>query len=261
MTQSSRIVRPEERGPFDVIGDVHGCQEELLALLDALRYELVRDAKGRPVDAAHRDGRKAVFVGDLVDRGPDTPGVLRLAMGMVDSGNALVVCGNHDLKLARALRGDKVSARHGLAESLDQLAKQSEGFRERVLEFLLDLPVHLVLDDGGLVIAHAGLPERLHGVESGRAKAFALYGDTTGETDANGLPVRLPWAEKYRGAATVLYGHTPVAEAKWVNNAMCLDTGCVFGGRLTAFRYPEQEIVDIAARRVWYRHAVYGALF
>jgi polynucleotide kinase-phosphatase len=242
----------DETGPFDVIGDVHGCRAELEELLGTLGYVLDRDAEGRAIGAKHPEGRRALFVGDLVDRGPDTPGVLRLAMGMVEAGNALCVCGNHEQKLVRALRGRKVRVSHGLAESLDQLGAEPEEFRKRAEAFCSGLVAHYVLDDGKLVVSHAGLPENCHGRASGAVRSFALYGDTTGETDEYGLPVRYPWANDYRGRAMVLYGHTPTPEAEWVNGTMCLDTGVVFGGKLTALRYPEREVVSVAAHKVWY---------
>ncbi len=241
-----------ERGPFDVIGDIHGCRSELETLLVQLEYELLRDTEGRPVDAVHPSGRKVVFLGDLVDRGPDTPGVLRLAMGMVGNGHALAVPGNHESKLVRALRGKNVQTSHGLAESLVQLAAETPEFRREVEQFADGLVSHLILDDGNLVVAHAGLIEAYQGRASGRVRSFALYGDTTGETDEYGLPVRLPWAESYRGRAMVLYGHTPTVEPEWINNTMCLDTGCVFGGKLSALRYPEREVVSARAEQVWY---------
>ncbi|MBB5959534.1 polynucleotide kinase-phosphatase [Saccharothrix tamanrassetensis] len=241
-----------ESGPFDVIGDVHGCRAELEELLVALGYDLVRDDEGRAVDAVPPVGRRAAFVGDLVDRGPDTPGVLRLVMGMVENGHAFAVCGNHEQKLVRALRGRGVQVKHGLAESLAQLAAEPEEFRARAERFCDGLVAHYVLDGGALVLAHAGLPERFHGRASARVRSFALYGDTTGETDEYGLPVRYPWANEYRGKATVLYGHTPIPDVEWVNNTMCLDTGVVFGGKLTALRYPEREVVSVAAHEIWY---------
>ncbi len=241
-----------ETGPFDVVGDVHGCRAELETLLERLGYGLVRDGHGRPVDAVPPGGRRAVFVGDLVDRGPDTPGVLRLVMGMVAAGHALCVSGNHEAKLVRALAGRHVQTSHGLAETLAQLADEPEEFRARVREFCDALVAHYVLDGGRLVVAHAGLKEEYQGRASGRVRSFALYGDTTGETDEYGLPVRLPWAQDYRGRATVVYGHTPTPELTWVNDTLCLDTGCVFGGHLSALRYPERETVQVAAERVWY---------
>jgi protein phosphatase len=241
-----------ETGPFDAIGDVHGCLSELETLLGQLGYAIDRDADGRPVNAAHPEGRRVIFLGDLVDRGPDTPGVLRLAMGMVAAGSALAVPGNHEDRLVRALRGKKVQTTHGLAESLTQLAAESAEFRAEVERFSEGLVSHLVLDDGKLVVSHAGMPAQYQGRASGRVRSFALYGQTTGETDEYGLPVRYPWANEYRGSATVLYGHTPTLDAEWVNNTMCLDTGCVFGGKLTALRYPEREVVSVPAERVWY---------
>ncbi len=244
--------RRDEHGPFDAIGDVHGCRSELETLLETLGYALVRDDRGRPVDAVPPAGRRAIFLGDLVDRGPDSPGVLRLVMGMVTAGHALCLPGNHENKLVRALSGRQVRVSHGLERTLEQLDAEDPAFTAQVKEFCDGLVAHLVLDDGRLVVAHAGLKEAYHGRASGRVRSFALYGDTTGETDEFGLPVRYPWAEEYRGRAMVLYGHTPVPETTWVNNTLCLDTGCVFGGRLTALRYPEKEIVSVPAERVWY---------
>ncbi|HEX6931133.1 MAG TPA: polynucleotide kinase-phosphatase, partial [Streptosporangiaceae bacterium] len=245
----------DQAGPFDVIGDVHGCRSELEALLGELGYDVTRDEAGRPAGARHPEGRRAVFVGDLVDRGPDTPGVLRLVIGMTVAGDALCVPGNHENKLLRALRGRKVQVTHGLAGSLAQLEAEPAAFVAEVTSFLDGLISHYVLDGGKLVVSHAGLPERYQGRASGRVRTFCLYGDTTGETDEFGLPVRYPWANDYRGAATVLYGHTPVPSVEWVNRTLCLDTGCVFGGRLTALRYPERELVSVPAARVYYEPA------
>jgi hypothetical protein len=247
--------RRELTGPFDLIGDVHGCREELELLLVRLGYDIARDEQGRGVDAHHPDGRSVVFLGDLVDRGPDTPGVLRLAMGMVAAGHALCVTGNHEDKLLRALRGRQVKVAHGLAESLAQLDTAGPEFIAAVVRFLDGLVVHYVLDEGRLVVAHAGLKEAYHGRASGRVRSFALYGETTGETDEYGLPVRYSWAAEYRGAATVVYGHTPTPRPEWVNNTICLDTGVVFGGSLTALRYPTRELVSVPARRVYYEPA------
>ncbi|MFC9680332.1 polynucleotide kinase-phosphatase [Streptomyces sp. NPDC056948] len=232
-------------GPFDIVGDIHGCAAELEALLGKLGY----------TDGVHPEGRTAVFVGDLVDRGPDSPGVLRRVMAMVKSGNALCVPGNHENKYGRHLRGRKVQHTHGLAETIEQMTGESEEFVAEVREFLDGLVSHYVLDGGRLVVCHAGLPEKYHGRTSGRVRSHALYGDTTGETDEFGLPVRYPWAEDYRGLAAVVYGHTPVPEATWLNNTICLDTGAVFGGKLTALRWPERELVDVPAERVWYEPA------
>jgi len=231
----------DDTGPFDIIGDVHGCHAELLSLLDRLGYDTAAD----PI--AHPEGRRAVFLGDLVDRGPAVAEVLDVAMSMAASGSALCIAGNHENKLRRALAGRNVTVTHGLAESLEQLERRGPEFTEQVAEFIGGLISHYVLDGGRLVVAHAGLPERYHGRSSGRVRELALYGDTDGETDEFGLPVRYPWAENYRGEAAVVYGHTPVPVATWVNNTICVDTGAVFGGELTALRWPERELVSVPA--------------
>ncbi|HEX6587849.1 MAG TPA: AAA family ATPase [Longimicrobiales bacterium] len=237
------------RGPFDVIGDVHGCIDELRELLERLGY--VVHGAGDDVMVEPPPGRSAVFVGDLVDRGPDTPAVMRLVMSMVAAGSALVVQGNHDAKLVKALRGRNVQLKGGLEDSLEQLGRESAEFRRAIADFLAACGTHVMLDDGGLLVAHAGLPERLHGRESPKVRAFSLFGDTTGELDELGLPVRLDWAASYRGRAAVVYGHTPVADPEWRNNTINIDTGCVFGGRLTALRWPARELVSVPARRAY----------
>jgi len=237
----------QEHGPFDIIGDVHGCFDELVELIRQL---------GHGVDEAvftvqPVNGRKLVFVGDLVDRGPKIPQVLKLVMNAVASGAALCVPGNHDAKLMRKLRGREVQITHGLAESLAQLANEPEDFRKRVAEFIDDFVSHYVLDDGKLVVAHAGMKESMQGRGSGAVREFALFGETTGETDEFGLPVRYNWAAEYRGTAMVVYGHTPVPEPEWLNRTINIDTGCVFGGKLTALRYPEKELVSVSAKQTY----------
>lgn len=239
-----------EHGPFDIIGDVHGCYEELSSLLGQLGYKIENGADGPKATAP--DGRKAVFVGDLVDRGPRIPDVLRLVMGMVAEGTALCVPGNHDMKLMKKLKGRDVQMTHGLADSVQQLDKESSEFKQAVIKFLDDLVSHYVFDDGKLVVAHAGMKEEMQGRGSGKVRDFALYGETTGETDDYGLPVRYNWAAEYRGTAMVVYGHTPVAEPEWLNRTINIDTGCVFGGKLTALRYPERELVSVPALHTYY---------
>ena len=242
--------RREEAGPFDIIGDVHGCFDELRELLIQLGYG-VEGGEDAPA-ARHPAGRKAVFLGDLVDRGPKTPAVLRLVMGMVAAGEAFCIPGNHEAKLKKWLDGRQVQVGHGLAESIAQLEREPEAFRSEVRTWIDELVSHYVLDGGHLVVAHAGLAEEYQGRGSGKVRSFALYGETTGETDDFGLPVRYDWTAEYRGRAHVVYGHTPVPEVQWVNRTLCIDSGCVFGGRLTALRWPEKELVSVAAQRVHY---------
>jgi protein phosphatase len=242
-----------EHGPFDIIGDVHGCFDELQALLRQLGYEVMRrEDDERSFEVHHPDGRKALFLGDLVDRGPDVPGVLRLVMDMVASETALCIPGNHDVKLVRQLKGKNVRLTHGLNVTVEQLEQETPQFRERVLKFLDGLVSHYVLDDGKLVIAHAGLKESMQGRSSGAVREFALYGETTGETDEFGLPIRYNWAAEYHGKAMVVYGHTPVPEAEWLNRTINIDMGCVFGGKLTALRYPEKELVSVPAAHTYW---------
>jgi protein phosphatase len=245
--------RRDEHGPFDIVGDVHGCADELRELLNQLGYHPIGAAdSGSPEGAyTHPEGRKAVFLGDLVDRGPDVPGVLRIAMGMVAAGTALAIPGNHDVKLVKKLRGRAVQITHGLAESLAQLEAETPAFRQQVAAFLDGLVSHYVLDGGKLVVAHAGMRQELQGRSSAKVRDFALYGETTGETDEFGLPIRYNWAAEYRGKAMVIYGHTPVPSAEWLNNTLNIDTGCVFGGRLTALRYPERELVAVPAQQIY----------
>ena len=242
-----------EHGPFDVIGDVHGCFDELVELMAQLSYTV--NQTGGVYSVSSSGDRKLVFVGDLVDRGPGTVQVLRLVSSMVQSGQAFCVPGNHDMKLVRALRGKDVKRTHGLTETMEQLGNESNEFRVEVAKFLDGLVSHFVFDDGKLVVAHAGLKESMHGRGSGAVREFALFGETTGETDEFGLPVRYNWAADYRGKALVVYGHTPVLEPLFLNNTVNIDTGCVFGGQLTALRYPEREIVSVKAHQTYYEPA------
>jgi protein phosphatase len=243
-----------DHGPFDIIGDIHGCVDELQVLLAKLGYviEWSGDGGDRTVTVTPPAGRKVVFAGDLVDRGPNAPDVLRIAMSMVAAGTAYAVQGNHDNKFGRWLAGRNVTVGHGLQQTIDQLEREDPRFRGALPAFLDGLRSHVWLDGGRLAVAHAGLKEDMVGRASGAVRSFALYGETTGEIDEFGLPVRADWAAAYRGATAVVYGHTPVPRAEWVNNTLCIDTGCVFGGKLTALRWPEKELVDVPAQQVWF---------
>jgi protein phosphatase len=240
----------QDPGPFDVIGDVHGCLSELLLLMSALGYRVARQAGDFKVTPP--DGRKLAFVGDLANRGPATPGVLRLVIGMVRADQAICVPGNQDVALAGALKGRNSKITQGVMRSIEQLEAEAEVFRAEVAEFLDGRAGHYVLDGGNLVVAHAGLKERLHGSGSAKARKFALSGQATGKIDAFGLPVRYNWSADYRGKALVVFGHTPVVTPVWLNNTVNIDTGCVYGGHLTALRYPERETISVPARAVYY---------
>ena len=249
------VDRRTDHGPFDIIGDLHGCLDETLELLAALGYHVeigTADDGGRRFDVSPPSGRRAIFLGDLTDRGPDAPGTLRLVMDMVAAEIAYCLPGNHDDKLLRKLKGRNVRINHGLDLTVEQLGQEPPEFSRRVSTFIDSLVSHYVLDDGKLVVAHAGLIETYQGRASRTVRDFALYGDVTGETDDDGFPVRGNWAADYRGSAMVVYGHTAVTEPEWLNNTIDIDTGCVFGGRLTALRYPERELVSVPA------HATYA---
>jgi protein phosphatase len=251
--------RKTETGPFDIIGDIHGCCDELEILLGKLGYQATPATETGFWDFpiySHPEGRRVLFVGDLVDRGIRNMDTVKLVRNMIEANSALCVCGNHEFKLMRYLRGKKVTVSHGLQQTIDELdsipTEVSEDYKIDLQKFLDSLISHYVLDEGKLVVAHAGLKEELQGRTSGFVRSFAMYGETTGEIDEYGLPVRANWAQNYRGKATVVYGHVPVREAEWLNNSIDIDTGCVFGGKLTALRYPERELVQVPAARVYF---------
>ena len=240
--------RKSESGPFDIIGDIHGCYDELCELLTGLEY----DVNAENYTAKHPGNRKVVFLGDLCDRGPKSFEVIHLVMNMVQEGSAYCVAGNHDVKLLKKLRGANVNLTHGIDRTIKQLEVQDKDFIEQVKTFIDGLISHYIFDNGKLVVAHAGLKEKYQGRSSSRVREFCLYGETDGATDEYGLPVRMPWANEYRGKALVVYGHIPSQEVQKLNNTICIDTGCVFGGKLSAYRYPEGEIVQVNAGHEYY---------
>ena len=253
--------RKFEHGPFDIIGDIHGCCDELEILLGKLGYEImVSPTSGQQEfwdfpTYHHPEGRKALFLGDLVDRGPRILDTVKLVRNMVVAQTGICVPGNHENKLLRKIRGKKVKVNHGLEQTLAEInaipTETKEQSTKELQDFLDSLVSHYVLDDGRLVVAHAGMKQEYQGRGSGVVRSFALYGETTGEIDEFGLPVRFDWAAEYRGEAMVVYGHTPVPAAEWCNNTIDIDTGCVFGGKLTALRYPEKELVEVPAAKVY----------
>lgn len=243
--------KKDQTGPFDIFGDLHGCADELRVLLEQIGWE--RYALPDPDTAwgdecwRHSAGRRVIFLGDLVDRGPHVLDTVRIVRNMVAAGTAFCVAGNHDVKFMRWLRGKQVQIKHGLERSIAEVEPLAPEHRSKIASFLDGLMSHYVLDGGKLVVAHAGLREEMHGRGSPAVREFCLYGETTGETDEFGLPVRYNWASEYRGKAMVVYGHTPVPEAEWLNKTVNIDTGAVFGGKLTVLRYPEREFVSVTA--------------
>ncbi|RIK35297.1 MAG: hypothetical protein DCC58_20665 [Chloroflexi bacterium] len=237
--------------PYDIIGDVHGCIDELLDLVQRLGYTLEPDGRG----IRHPLGRTAIFIGDLNDRGPGSITVWQLVLASLARGTARYVPGNHDSKFARYLQGRHVQLSHGLAgtvrEFYDLPEDEREDFRRAVVELLIASPPYRIFDEGRLVVAHAGIEERMIGRVDTSISAFARWGDPTGEFNEYGFPVRRDWAADYRGQALVVYGHTPTPRAEFRNNTINIDQGCAFGGALTALRYPELEVVSVPAQRVY----------
>jgi protein phosphatase len=247
--QGREVSFPNVHGPLDIVGDVHGCLDELLELMGTLGYRIRQQAQEFTVTPP--EGRTLAFVGDLVDRGPSIPDVLRLVMSMARAGQAFIIPGNRDVELVRALKGHVVQITYGMAQSLGQLAEEPGEFCNQARRFLDELPSYGVFDEGRLVIAHAGLREPLQGKTSAEAREFALHGQTTGKRDKLGRLIRYNWAAEYHGKALVVFGHTPVVKPLWVNNTVDIDTGCVYGGHLTALRYPERETVSVPAKAIY----------
>ena len=238
--------RRDDHGPFDIIGDIHGCSAELEALLTRLGYQLTDHGY------AHPDGRKAAFLGDFCDRGPQNIKVLRIVMDMVKAGNAISVPGNHDIKLLKYLSGRNITMTHGMDRTAAEFEACDSAFRDEVRTFLDSLVSHYVLDDGKLAIAHAGLRDTWLGRSTSQVRDFCLYGETTGESDAFGMPIHLDWASEYRSDTLMVFGHTAGKEVRFAGNTRCIDTGCVYGGKLTAMRYPEREFVSVDAACTYY---------
>ncbi|MTH53221.1 bis(5'-nucleosyl)-tetraphosphatase PrpE [Bacillus mangrovi] len=228
---------------IDVIGDIHGCFAELQTLLSKLGYE---NQNGIPV---HPEARKLSFVGDLTDRGPGSVNVIRCISAIIRAGAGYYSPGNHCDKLYRYLKGNDVHIVHGLETTVKELQQLDEKERREVRRQFMELyeqsPIYQVLDDGKLIVAHAGIKEKDIGRYTKRIKEFVLYGEVTGRTLENGLPERGDWARHYSGKPWIVYGHTPVLEPRMLNNTINIDTGAVFGGQLTAFRYPEKQTISV----------------
>ena len=238
---------------YDVIGDIHGCYGELVLLLEKLGYQITEGDDPCKSPYRHPDGRIAVSVGDLCDRGPNSPGVIALWRQMVREGTGLVVKGNHDNKLERYLKGNNVKVGHGLDLTIQQMHSKSSPIKKnKIYKFLVDLPYKLELDGGKLLVCHAGLAEKYHNASMNKKIiSKCIYGETTGATDENGFPVRLPWQDDYTGSTVVVHGHVAINEVSHVNNVWDIDTSCVFGVSLTALRYPEMKLVSQAALTVY----------
>ncbi len=234
--------------PYDIIGDIHGCYDELIELLEILGYESQNGV------IVHPQGRQLAFVGDAADRGPRSMDVWNLLFVQQDAKSLIYSPGNHCNKFHRYLNGHNVQITNGLETTVAEFKQYSkekqEAFRKRFLAFFEMLPYYHTLDDGKLVIAHAGI--RADMIDKPLRKetiVFVLFGDITGEKHADGRPVRRDWAKNYKGDTYIVYGHTPVKEPRFKNKTVNIDTGCVFGGKLTAFRYPEMETISVSSKQ------------
>ncbi|MFC5463987.1 bis(5'-nucleosyl)-tetraphosphatase PrpE [Lederbergia graminis] len=228
---------------LDIIGDTHGCYEEFKQLTEQLNYVWTDDI---PV---HPDGRKLAFVGDITDRGPHSLKMIEIVWKLWKKQDAFYVPGNHCNKLYRYFLGRKVQITHGLETTVAELKalsfKKENHVKKMFMELYESSPLYHILDDGKLVIAHAGIREDYIGKQNKSVEKFVLYGDITGEFHDNGMPVRRDWAKHYKGKALIVYGHTPVDKPRRVGNTINIDTGAVFGGKLTALRYPENETISV----------------
>ncbi|MDR2349746.1 MAG: AAA family ATPase [Deltaproteobacteria bacterium] len=236
----------EDTGPFDVIGDVHGCYRELLALLGTLGYEV--DPENHR--AFHPEGRKAVFLGNFAGLGPEVADVIKLVKNMVGDKNAHSVPGNHEERLRKLLNKANGSADPVLLEET-RLANETQEFRDSVLGFLENLISHYILDRGRLVVAHAGLPKRFQGRVSSRVRDFCLYGEDMEDKKLSRTNFDRKWVDGYKRAPKVVYGHYASDVPLEANNTVCVDTGCVYGGSLSCYRHPEGKIVSVPAEKAY----------
>jgi protein phosphatase len=228
---------------IDIIGDIHGCYNEFVMLTKQLGYQW---NSGIPV---HPAGRKLGFVGDLTDRGPQSLQTIETVYSLVRENLAYYVPGNHCNKLYRFFLGRNVQIAHGLETTVTEYhalpPSEQAMIRKKFMKLYETAPLYAQLDNGRLIIAHAGIRQDYIGRTDKKVQTFVLYGDITGETNPDGTPVRRDWAKHYKGEAWIVYGHTPVKQPRIINHTINIDTGCVFGGALTAFRYPEMETVSV----------------
>lgn len=229
---------------IDIIGDIHGCFQEFKELTRHLGYVWEGEL---PI---HPDDRILGFVGDLTDRGPESLKVIDVVWQLViKQKTAVYTPGNHCNKLYRFFLGNKVQVTHGLETTVAEYEllykKDQQSIRKKFMQLYENAPLYAVLDNNQLVIAHAGIKQEYIGQHHAKVKKFVLYGDITGEKHPDGTPVRRDWAKEYHGTSCIVYGHTPVKEPRIIHNTYNIDTGAVFGGELTALRYPEMELVSV----------------
>jgi len=206
-----------------VIGDIHGCYEELL--------DLIKEA-----GLSHHD--RVVAVGDLVVKGPKSREVLELFEA--DSRFSSVI-GNHDLMLLKRWRGEEVEltpAQESAFSELDDGGSHHRSYLES-LPFMIDLGEHLVV--------HAGVRPRVALASQSEEDLTELRTLGPDPTSREGTP----WYNAYEGEKIVLFGHWPALEVRRGARAIGLDTGCVYGHRLTAYMIETGEIISVRARMAY----------
>jgi len=231
---------------YDIIGDIHGCLEELYELLEKLGYK----ENGFLMDPP--EGRMLISVGDVVDRGEHSAETYWFIKEMVNSDRALMCLGNHDEKLMRWAKGNKVKLFHGLDKTVEEFNKSSIP-REDVVDFFSNIPYYLFLDD--LIVVHASWEDNLIAYDRFEkiCRYLCLFGPVNGMLE-NGLPDRIDWAGNRKltdRSYPVVCGHQPFKEVRIINDVYQIDTGCVFGGKLTCLRWPEKEIIQVKSKKIY----------
>ncbi|KGR78310.1 metallophosphoesterase [Ureibacillus manganicus] len=238
----------------DIIGDIHACFDEFLEMLVKLGYIEGEDGLFR-----HPEGRTLVSLGDVMSRGPQSLRCMEFFLNHVNARLAYMTDSNHGWKIARWLDGRKVQLRHG-DELVEQEfleyekindPKKTKEFKRQLKELLMNAPSHYILQESNvdkIVCTHAGIKGEYIGKENSRIKDFCRYGDVAG-TDQNGKPIRKDWFINHNNDLLIIWGHDPKREPMTINNTINIDQGLVFGGKLTTYRYPENEFVFVPAKK------------
>lgn len=210
-----------------VVGDVHGCRAELERLLER---------------CGRTDDDRVILVGDLVAKGPDSRGVVRVARAL----GARAVMGNHDWRIVEwfRARGEKPKLREQHQQVVDTL--DNEDFR-----YLDALPYTIELEELEAIVVHAGL---VPGVAIADQNARHLITMRTLRADGRASPSLndgKPWATRWPGPRHVYFGHDAISGLQQHAHATGLDTGCVYGRQLTACVLPERHLVSVDAERTY----------
>ncbi len=252
--KGKRAMKMDVGRGVDIIGDVHGCYEEFVALIERLGYR----QDGKDGLFRHPEGRKLLSLGDITSRGPHSILMLQFFLRHLEAGIAEMVDSNHGWKIARWLDGRRVTLAHGDEKveaeferyEREHGEKKAAELRRASRQLLLTAPSHMMLmRDGKLaaVAVHAGIRDEYIGKKGAVIENFCRYGDVAG-IGADGRPVRRDWTQGRTSALPIVWGHDPRPEPERKNGAINIDQGCVFGGALTALRFPEDELVSVPAR-------------